>query len=254
MHSPYFARASLRNIESDLAFLDGHGLLPEVYLPADELDSLTGRTLDHLTGWRERGLDISFHAPFMDLSPAGLDPRVLEVTRFRFNQVRDLAEIVRHRHIVFHPGYDKWRYGRKPRVWLERSLETWSGVLDWGIPIGTKIVLENVFDTEPDPMLQLLSHFENSLGLCFDTGHFLLFTSITLNKWLTAMGDSLQEIHLHDNDGKEDTHLPVGEGIFDFSAFFAHLSERGLCPLMVLENHSRDETLRSLEGITRYTG
>jgi len=254
VHSPYFARASLLNIESDLAFLDEHGLLPEVYLPADRLESLAGEDLDHLIKWRERGLDVSFHAPFMDLSPAGLDPRVLEVTRLRFNQVRDLAEIVRPRHIVFHPGYDKWRYGRKPGVWLERSLATWSGVLDWGARIGTRIVLENVFDVDPGPMLQLRVHFEGSLGLCFDSGHFLLFSAIPLQEWLTALGDSLWELHLHDNHGDEDTHLPVGEGIFDFSALFTDLSKRGTEPLTVLENHSRDETVRSLERMKGYSG
>ena len=252
MLSPYFARASLPEIERDLAFLDEHGLLPEVYLPAEVLDSLARQDL--LVRWRERGLDISLHAPFMDLSPAGLDPGVLDVTRLRFNQVRDLAEIIHPRNIVFHPGYDKWRFGKKPDIWLDRSFQTWSGVLDWGDRIGARIVLENVFDEDPSPMLKLRDRFQGSLGFCFDSGHFLLFSDIPLSQWLNALGDSLWEIHLHDNHGDEDAHLPAGEGIFDFSALFYHLSEKGLSPLVVLENHSPDETLRSLEWMKKFPG
>ena len=248
---PFFARASLRTLERDLEFLADNGLLPEIYLPAELLDSLEESHLEPLIRWREQGREVSFHAPFMDLSPGGLDPRVLEVTRHRFLQVRELAERIEPRHIVFHPGYDQWRFGQKPGLWLDNSLEIWSESVEWSERSGVRTVLENVFDTEPDHLLSLRERLGEGLGFCFDTGHFLLFSEIALQEWMDAIGPALAELHLHDNRGDGDDHLPVGEGKFDFPFLLDHLGRNSLAPLTVLEHHSREETLVSLANMER---
>ncbi|UCF31111.1 MAG: sugar phosphate isomerase/epimerase [bacterium] len=242
----FFARASLSNLQEDLAFLDRNGFLPEVYLPATALDDLDNDRLDPLVRIRESGRPVSLHAPFMDLSPAGLDPRVLEVTRYRFTQVKQIGEIVDPCHVVFHPGYDSWRFGWQKELWLEKSIGIWSEMIEWGIRNGVRIVLENVFDPEPDHLLMLHERLSGAFGFCFDTGHFLLFSQISLEEWLFVLGDSLAELHLHDNRGDRDSHLPVGEGIFDFQSLFAHVSQEDLSPLIVLEHHTREDTIRSL--------
>jgi sugar phosphate isomerase/epimerase len=252
MDKKLFGRASLRNLEDDLVFLESHGLLPEVYLPGEILDSVGKKDLAPLIKWRESGKDVSLHAPFMDLSPGGLDPRILEVTRLRFSQVRDIVEIIRPRHVVFHPGYDRWRFGYQKDLWLNNSMDIWTEVVDWGDKLGSKILLENVFDVVPDHLVKLRDKIGKSLGFCFDTGHFLLFSDLSLDGWLSAMGESLAELHLHDNFGDRDSHLPVGDGIFDFPGLLSHLDKEGISPLIVLEHHSRKETLLSLKKMRRY--
>ncbi len=99
-----FGRASLVHLEEDLEFLMENGLQPEVYLPASALDDPDKSRLDPLIRFRETGGDVSLHAPFMDLSPGGLDPRVLDVTRYRFSQVRKIVEVIQPRHVVFIRG------------------------------------------------------------------------------------------------------------------------------------------------------
>jgi sugar phosphate isomerase/epimerase len=37
------------------------------------------------------------------------------------------------------------------------------------------------------------------------------------------MGQRLKHVHLHDNDGQRDDHLPVGQGSIDFDSFFETL-------------------------------
>ncbi|TNF46498.1 sugar phosphate isomerase/epimerase [bacterium] len=252
MERELFGRASLSNLEDDLLFLENHGLLPEIYLPGEILDSVREHDLAPLIKWRESDREVSLHAPFMDLSPGGLDPRVLEVTRLRFSQVRDIVEIIRPRHVVFHPGYDKWRYGYQKDLWLNNSMGIWSEVVNWGDKLGSKILLENVFDVVPDHLVKLREKIGKSLGFCFDTGHFLLFSDISLDGWLSAMGESLAELHLHDNFGDRDSHLPIGDGIFDFPGLLSYLDNEGIAPLIVLEHHSRKETLLSLKKMRRY--
>ena len=244
-----FARASLTNLEEDLGCLDEHGLLPEVYLPGTAMDEIGRTQLDPLIKFRETGRAVSLHAPFMDLSPGGLDPRILEVTRYRFSQVREIVEVVEPRHVVFHSGYDRWRYGWQTELWLENSLRIWSEVAEWGNRNGVGIVLENVFDPEPDHLLMLHERLDGAFGFCFDTGHFLLFSEISLEEWLALLGNSLAELHLHDNRGDRDSHLPVGEGMFDFPSLLSHLERSDLSPLIVLEHHTREETLRSVRNM-----
>ncbi|MFV2081884.1 MAG: hypothetical protein ACC669_08455, partial [bacterium] len=54
---------------------------------------------------------------------------------------------------------------------------------------------------------------------------------------------------LHDNRGDMDSHLPLGEGIFDFQSLFSFLNAHDRSPLIVIEHHSREETLRSLASL-----
>ena len=89
------------------------------------------------------------------------------------------------------------------------------------------------------------------LGFCFDTGHFLIFSRVTLNEWIDAFGDGLFGLHLHDNDGRMDLHQPVGEGAFDFRSLCCQIQDMGLDPVVVLEHHSMEDTLRSLKNFQR---
>jgi len=61
----------------------------------------------------------------MDLSPGAVDNKIKEVTLVRFNQVFDIAEELCPASIVFHSGYEKWKYAFRVDIWLEESLKTW---------------------------------------------------------------------------------------------------------------------------------
>ncbi len=244
--SALHGRAGLKDLARDLEFLDGYGLFPEIYLAGELLDTLQEDTISLMTRWREEGKDLTFHAPFADLSPGGFDPRVLEVTRFRFAQVMDLASKVGPRHIIFHPGFDLFRFAFREELWLENSLRVWGELLEAAEKAGTKVCLENVFDTRPHHLGLLRERLGPELGFCLDTGHLLLFSQVPLLEWVDVFADGLVELHLHDNDGRKDLHQPVGEGTFDFHSLCTLVEDRMLEPLVVLEHHSREETVRSL--------
>ncbi|MDF1536262.1 MAG: sugar phosphate isomerase/epimerase [bacterium] len=241
-----YGRAGLKDLTGDLEFLDAHGLFPEIYLAGEHLDSLDDAAVEDMVRWGEGGRELTFHAPFIDLSPGGFDPRVLEVTRFRFSQVMELARRVGPKQIVFHPGFDRWRFAWREELWLTNSLRIWGELLESAEKAGTRVCLENVFDTRPDHLGALRDRLGEELGFCLDTGHLLLFSEVTLGDWLDVFGNGLAELHLHDNDRQRDLHLPVGEGEFDFRALCREVAARSLDPVVVLEHHSREETARSL--------
>jgi len=249
--SSLHGRATLKNLDQDLEFLDSCGLFPEIYLSGELLDSIDGGGISTMVRWREEGKGLTFHAPFVDLAPGGFDPRVLEVTRLRFSQVMELAGKVGPRQIVFHPGFDEFRFAFHEDLWLENSLQVWGELLEAASRVNTRVCLENVFDTRPDHLVKLREKLGKELGFCLDTGHFLIFSKVTLQEWLDAFSDGLFELHLHDNDGHQDLHQPVGEGAFDFKSLCCQMESRSLEPVIVLEHHSREETTRSLLNFQR---
>jgi len=244
--SSLYGKASLRTLDQDLEFLDSCGLFPEIYLAGELLDTIGESDISKMIRWREEGKGLTFHAPFVDLAPGGFDPRVLEVTRLRFSQVMDLAARVGPQQIVFHPGFDEFRFAFREELWLDNSLKVWGELLDAANKVNTRVCLENVFDTQPDHLVKLREKLGPELGFCLDIGHFRLFSRVSLVEWLDAFSDGLFELHLHDNDGKKDLHLPIGEGTFDFKSLCYQMETRGLEPVVVLEHHSSDETTRSL--------
>ncbi len=249
---PFLVRATARSLERDLPFCREHGLLPEVYLPAASLDGEMDLVLPRLLAWREEGRDLTIHAPFKHLSPGASDPLVEEACRVRFRQALAVAERVRPLQVLFHHGYDGWRYEWKDGGWLAASARLWPPLLAQAARIGVRVVFENVFDRDPEALLALLDRLgRGAAGVCFDTGHFLLFARSPLEDWLAALGPDLWEIHLHDNLIGTDLHLPVGRGRFDFLSLFRHLHRHGPDPLMVLEHHDLAEVLPSREECLR---
>ena len=112
----------------------------------------------------------------MDLSPGAVDSKVRHVTMERFYHVLDIAKELKVKCVVFHSGYEKWKYALNIGLWLEQSLLTWRPLVKKAEEIGVKIALENIFEDEPENLRLLMEKMgNNSFGICFDSGHFNLF-------------------------------------------------------------------------------
>ena len=199
---------------------------------------------------REAGRSITFHAPFMDLRPGAIDAKIRRVSLERFRQVFDIASSFHPRAIVFHPSYDEKYYVSSGRKWLENSIDTWSQLVPLAEKLDTRIALENVYEADPVFLGLLLDALPpGRVGFCFDTGHFNAFAVSGLEAWIDRLGHRLIEIHLHDNKGALDEHLPVGEGTFPFARLFTILRERKLTPILTVEAHSEQNLARTLANI-----
>ena len=201
--------------------------------------------------FRERGVRCTVHAPFADLSPGGFDKKIVAISRERIKKAVELAQHLGALGIVCHPGFDKWRFQGSEQLWLDTSIETWSGVLkeaDKGFPI----MVENIFEEEPSTLITLFGHFkEKNLWFCFDTGHFNLFSKVSVEEWLLPLADRLREFHLHDNHGKWDEHLPIGDGTFPFRDL-KQLIKRLDNPIFVLEPHGESVLGESIQSAKEF--
>lgn len=235
-------------LEDHIDLLRREGLCPEIYFPSSSLDTLRERDIISLKERLNHCPSLSIHAPFMDLSPGAVDSKVRDITIARFSSILDISEILRPVTIVFHSGYEKWKYAHRIDVWLEGSVKTWPALIKRAEALGTKIAIENIFEDEPSNLLQLMGelHSEN-FGICFDTGHFNLFSKLPLTEWLDMLGTYIFELHLHDNDRSFDSHLPIGEGNFDFNSLFRKLKDREC--IYTIESHTPERVMRSVERL-----
>jgi len=230
------------------------GINPEIGLDCFVLDHF-GRGEFQCVADRlhDAGLSITLHAPFFDLAPGALDPKIREVTIGRLEQVFDLVTVFRPRSVVCHAAFDDKRYVSNEYLWLENSEDTWGRFAKAAEAADTKIALENVYESNPGFLNLLLEKFQGSQHICccFDTGHFNAFSRVSLEEWLDAIGPRIGQIHLHDNHGMTDEHNPVGEGTFPFDRFFAVLKEKGISPIVTLEPHTEEDLWKTLENIGR---
>jgi sugar phosphate isomerase/epimerase len=186
------------------------------------------------------------------LSPGSFDPLVRHATRLRLQQFFDLLTVFRPVQVVCHTGYDSRHYRDRRTRYLENSIATWEPLVEQAERFETPLLIENVWEHDPEFHQELLSALPSPcFGFCLDVGHQHSFSTTSLDTWLRTLGDRLMEIHLHDNDGSHDYHLPIGFGTIDFDRLFAFLLENQKKPVLTLEPHTKEHLFQSLEGLDK---
>jgi sugar phosphate isomerase/epimerase len=225
----------------------------EIYFSGAVLDQIEKQDLEKLIELLDWNPKLTLHAPFMDMNPGAMDPMVRSVTQVRFRQFLAVAAMLKPRAAVFHAAYDRWRYSGRKDIWLENSIETWQKVVEAATKIGLRVAVENVFDEEPEALQMLIEKIDSpDFGFCFDTGHFNLFSTVTMEQWFKSLGSRLVEVHLHDNDGHADSHWALGRGNVDFKKFFGLLNVQTSEPVLTVEVHDKDGLETSLEQVKQF--
>ena len=230
-----------------------YGINPEIGFDALALETASQEAMAEMARlMEEQGRTITFHGPFMDLAPGGLDERVREVTARRLQQTMELVPVFRPQSVVFHTGYDERRYHAHRAEWLSGSLATWEPLVQQAEEMGVVIHLENVYEQTPEMILTLIEEMDSeNLGFCLDMGHMNVFGEVTLSEWLDALGPHLKEVHLHDNNGHSDSHGPIGSGTAPFKELFQYLHDQEKRPVVTLEPHEEATLWVSLENLEK---
>jgi sugar phosphate isomerase/epimerase len=253
MSKRVFAHLPYTQIGQHLPFFLKRRLNPEIFLSGDALEALKPGELTALAvQLNGAGLSCTIHAPFMDLNPGSFEPILREGTLRRFHQVLDAAEILHPEVMVFHPGFDRWRYGEAAELWLEHSVAAWRIVVERARQIGTVIAVENIFEEEPGTLKTLFAAVDDPLlRHCFDVGHWNLFKRVGMPEWFEALGERIAEVHIHDNFGDRDAHAPPGEGGIDFELFFGLMEKYAPGAAYTIEAHSPEHLERSLAALEK---
>ncbi|MDX9714464.1 MAG: sugar phosphate isomerase/epimerase family protein [Dissulfurispiraceae bacterium] len=242
IHVPY------DKIAEHLDFIKTSRFNLEIYFGSSTVSSITKNDIKSLKALLDYNPVLSFHAPFMDLSPGAVDPDIRRVTLQRFHQMLDFAEIINPVTIVFHSGYEKWKYALQIEPWLTNSIGLWKEINSRAYDTGVKIAIENIFEEEPANLRMLIEEMNSdNFGICFDTGHFNLFSTKSLEHWIDNIGKYIVELHIHDNDKSSDQHRPIGYGSFDFERFFRLISP--IKPVHTIEAHTPEDVVIGIQRL-----
>lgn len=183
----------------------------------------------------------SFHAPFAD----DIDISSLEPTR----REHALAEILRAveaaaslgvHYFVIHPGPENGDIpSREERLLrIENVCSVLERVAARCGEVGIQCVLENklphlMFGQSADLLWILTCLKGNRIGACLDTGHAHLAGE--LYPLVYKMAPYLRLLHVHDNKGHGDDHLPPGDGRIDWTALLKELAGVNFTGAFILE-------------------
>ena len=165
------------------------------------------------------------HAPFNELFPCAIDRKARALAAERYRQAIDLAKAYGATKVVVHGGYNPWIY--YPVWYTEQSIIFWKEFLREDP--GMEIVLENVLETDPQWLLDIVKGVGNPrLKLCLDIGHVNAYSKIPVMDWLENWAPYLSHFHIHNNDTSWDTHSPLTEGSIPMKELLEKASL--LCP------------------------
>ena len=222
------ARIYISTTASDahaVAVKNGVGIEIAEYCTAWNMDDKFGevhpKVLEETDGICNRVL----HAPFNELFPCAIDPKARTLAAQRYRQAIGLAKNYGATKVIVHGGYNPWIYF--PVWYVEQSILFWKEFLTEDP--GVEIVLENVLETEPQWLLDIVKGVDDPrLRLCLDIGHVNAYSKIPVADWLKEWAPYLSHFHIHNNDGSWDTHSALDCGTIPMRELLCQAEE--LCP------------------------
>lgn len=234
-----------------LGALASEGLSPEVYLDGVHLDRAAPEELAVVrAGVDKHGMRLTVHGPYMDAHPGGPDDDERKATARKLARAFDALEVLVPEIVVLHGGYERKRFGGDEDLWLENSLLTWGPLVERAEAMGVTIAVENIYERGPWPLRRLVDTVASErFRVCVDTGHLNVYSKADPAEWLEVLGDHVAEVHLHDNHGRRDEHLPPGDGTFDFRGFLAFLERHSPGAVLTLEQHDEAAVRKALRSL-----
>ena len=165
------------------------------------------------------------HAPYNELFPCAIDKKARALAAERYRQAIDLAKRYGASKVIVHGGYNPWIYF--PVWYTEQSVLFWKEFLQEDP--GVEIVLENVLETEPEWLLDIVKGVDDPrLKLCLDIGHVNAYSKIPVMEWLESWAPYISHFHIHNNDSSWDTHNALDDGNIPMKELLRRAEE--LCP------------------------
>jgi sugar phosphate isomerase/epimerase len=129
---------------------------------------------------------------------------------------------------------------------LQLAMDALSGIIAQGETLGLDLCLENMFPRcrafyEPAHFEPLMMRYP-SLRLTLDTGHANIDSPGGRRAigFIDRFGSMIGHLHVSDNNGKRDDHLPVGKGNIDFKSILRRLIAAGFDHTVTIEVFSDD--------------
>ena len=202
------------------ARVDWTTLAEKENLSYEALEPVTPPYIDYMTrydnccNWyHASGRVTSIHGAFIDVNVASGDPSFRLVSRRRCRESCALAVRLKAKNIVFHSSCFPFLRGGYLESWADTCADCYMGLAE---QYQTHIYIENSPDLDPRPIWELMRRIpDQRIGVCLDFGH-ANYSRVAIHGWFDALCDRIGYLHLSDNNGAFDDHLPIGEGTINW--------------------------------------
>ena len=177
----------------------------------------------------------SVHLPFYGLNLGSRSQLIRNVSLDCLNHGLEIANSINARIAVMHTGFVPVIVGKARTKWLSTFVHNFLNVKRRADSFGVRLLLENTWEADPDIFCNMEEMIGEKLQFCFDFGHANVFSKAPRDDWFSFMNGNIFALHVHDNFGMLDSHLPPGMGNIDFSplSFLSNSSGR---PRVILEH------------------
>jgi len=199
-------------------------------------------------------ISYSVHAPYADTNLSADDDLIREWILKRIRASIRFASNLGAEYIVLHPGWtpatERFMRGRSWRLNL-RSIH-W--LLRYAGEYGVNCLIENVPNPTPyllvtvDDFAFFEEEMEGPINYVLDVGHAHLQGEEY--RFIEEYGHKIKHVHVSDNWGEEDEHLPLGEGNIDWRRVLDSLDDIGYKGWLVIESYSKvPESIEYLQNL-----
>ena len=197
-------------------------------------------------------IEFTIHAPFNDLNIASLNPKLRQIALNYLKETITLSAELGINLVTLHPGHQSPSGVYALNQVLSANIKSIHELDQFASELNIKLALENMpikhwtFGNTAEEILEMIN--DTQLGICFDVGHAYIQNEV--EQFLKHL-DLIYNVHLHDNSGRRDEHLVLGEGNIDFPNILDKLNNNYSANL-IIESNNLEEGIKSksyLEGL-----
>jgi len=179
---------------------------------------------------RQHPMEICVHAPFFEINIAAYCNSIREESVRIIKSAVDLCRALDGKSVIVHNGDYTYRIPGATRhnhpaleIQWTSNIAALKEINAYANDRGITVCLENIAinDTSIDrcyaDLLEIREAVGDSLKFTLDMGHARL--SEGTPEGIRVLGDAIGHIHLSDNFGEKDDHLPLGDGNYDYSEY-----------------------------------
>lgn len=205
------------------------------------------------------GLKVTLHATFYDINLVSMNPFLQEANLKCYLEYLHLAEAVGAEIMVVHGGLihkDAAGIHKLTQIARENLVHNLKRLGDASSQNGIRIGLENSPPNKNilmvptwNEQISILKEVDHpSVGAVFDMAHAHLH-DLNLAEYFEHIEPHLVEIHIHNNNGREDLHLGVNRGEIDYGLFFREYTTD--VPI-IMEIRNLNEAFESIEWVRQF--
>lgn len=190
------------------------------------------------------GVGLVVHMPTF-VWVADLTPRIRRASLEETVEALTVARSLGASYVVLHPGGFSGLGEMVREKSQQIALESLGYLIHSARELGMILAIENMFPkggwlVTPEDFLGVMERFPE-LMMTLDVGHGFIKGGLQrVFSFIDRLGDRIIHVHMSDNWGERDDHLPIGAGRIPFSEVVSRLKHRGYEGGITLEVFSPD--------------